>query len=150
MIRRRAPFIKLPGDGNKRFGDTELTQAFETGVVTTRASRRQIVNAAAQAAGLPGSGGAIGALCCGDALTGGGTGVGATGGSSSSGTGSTSQQLIAKVSGLKTTMSDVNSTLTYQTAFNGDVTTLISDLYSQAGYTPPIPIPVDPGSGSGV
>lgn len=144
MIRRRAPFIKMPGDGNKRFGDTELTQAFETGVVTTRATRRQIVNAAAQAAGLPGSGGAAGALCCGDALTGGGTGVGATGGGSGTGTGSTTQQLTAKVSGLKTTMSDVNAVLVNQSQLNSDYTLLLGDLYTQSGFTPPIPIPTDP------
>lgn len=142
MIRRRAPFIKLPGDGNKRFGDTELTQAFETGVVTTRASRRQIVNAAAQAAGLPGSGGATGALCCGDALTGGGTGVGATGGGSG-GTG-TDQILTAKVTGLKINMASVTDNLNDQSVRNGEYSLLINDLYTQSGFTPPIPVPTDP------
>jgi hypothetical protein len=45
MKRTRPPFIKTPGDGRKRFGDTELTQAFETNRSTTSPSLRQIVAA---------------------------------------------------------------------------------------------------------
>lgn len=43
MRRTRPPFIKTPGDGRKRFGDTELTQAFETDYATTAPSRRQVL-----------------------------------------------------------------------------------------------------------
>lgn len=46
MRRTRPPFIKTPGDGRKRFGDTELTQAFETDRATTSPSLRQIIAAA--------------------------------------------------------------------------------------------------------
>ena len=146
MMRRRAPFVKLPGDGRSRFTDTELTQSFDSGQTTTRASRRQIVNAAAQAAGIPGSGGTTGALCCGDALTGGGTGVGA--GATTTGTGS-GNALTAKVAGLKNSMTTVNETLTQQVSFNADVSLLFSDIYTQTGKTPPIDIPSATGTGGG-
>lgn len=147
MIRRRAPFVKLPGDGRARFLDTELTQSFETGIVTTRPSRRQIVNAAAQSAGIPGSGGTTGALCCGDAQTGGGTGVAATGGGGTGGLG-TDQVLTAKVTGLKINMASVTDNLTEQATRNGEYSLLINDLYTQSGYTPPIPVPTDPSGPS--
>lgn len=147
MIRRRAPFVKLPGDGRSRFLDTELTQSFETGTVTTRPSRRQIVNAAAQSVGLTGSGGVTGALCCGDVSTGGGTGVGTVG---VTGTSTTDATLTAKVTGLRSNMDDVTQNLTNQSTLNTEYSTLINDLYTQSGYTPPFPVPTDPGSGSGV
>jgi len=146
-MRRRAPFVKMPGDGRSRFTDTELTQSFDYGTASPRPTRRQIVNAAAQAAGLPGSGAVTGALCCGDSLTGGGTGVGA--GATTTGPGSTAV-LSAKVAGLKSSMATTNQTLTQQVTFNSDVSTLLTDLYTQTGYTSPIPIPTDPGAGSGI
>lgn len=147
MMRRRAPFVKMPGDGRARFNDTELTQSFDYGTTATRPSRRQIVNAAAQAAGIPGSGGTTGALCCGDALTGGGTGVG----TSTSGTGGTDSTLAGKVAGMKASLTSVSATLTQQVVFNNDYNTLFSDIYSQTGYTPPIDIPTQDGtSGGGV
>jgi hypothetical protein len=144
MMKRRAPFVKMPGDGRARFSDVELTQSFETVQSQTRASRRQIVNASAQAAGVAGSGNVTGALCCGDAVTGGGTGVGTNPQGASPGT-----TIPAKVAGLKQNISTVNTTLTQQTSLNSDITLLLSDLYTKTGYTPPIDIPTIGGVGSG-
>ena len=147
MMRRRAPFVKMPGDGRARFTDTELTQSFDYGTASPRPSRRQIVNAAAQAAGLPGSGGTTGALCCGDVQTGGGTGVGTT----PSGNGNPDSVTIGKLAGIKANLTSVSATLTQQVVFNNDYNTLFSDIYSQTGYTPPIDIPTQDGtSGGGV
>ncbi len=144
-MRRRAPFVKMPGDGRSRFTDTELTQSFDYGTASPRPTRRQIVNAAAQAAGIPGSGAVTGALCCGDALTGGGTGVGA----SPSGTGGVDSTLAGKVAGMKASLTSVNATLTQQVTFNTDYNILFSDIYSQSGFTPPIDIPSETGAGTG-
>jgi len=141
-MRRRAPFVKLPGDGNNRFGNTELTQAFEPyAATTTRPSRRQIINAAALAGTNTG-------VCCGTAVTGGGTGVGTspgtTGGTGSQGTGSTVGTVSAKVTGLMREMNEVAVRFDQQTDLNSDITLLLNDLYTQTGYTPPIPVPTDP------
>ena len=136
-MRRRAPFVKMPGDSNNRFGNTELTQAFEVLVgATTIPSRRQIVNAAALS-------GTRSNICCDTTVVSGGSGSSTT----SSGTGVNTQSgstVQAKLSGIKTELNDVDYKFDQQTLLNSDITLLLSDLYTQTGYTPPIPVPTDP------
>jgi hypothetical protein len=136
---RRAPFVKMPGDGRARFRDVELTQAFENPTVAKTASRRQIVSrAAGNAAGE----------CCSTTADGGTGGV----------TGNTTQQgqidnLTGRVSSLGN-LANKNQQVNddrynSQQIVIGNLITLISDLYTQSGFTPPIDIPtIDPVSGT--
>lgn len=135
---RRAPVIKTPGDGQKRFGNTELTQAFENPIARITASRRQIVSRAA---------GNDAGECCATTADGGSGGV--TGNTTQQGQIDTLTGRIASLSNLtyKNQQSNDQRFNDQQIVIN-DLITLISDLYTQGGWTPPIDIPtVEPVTG---
>lgn len=136
---RRAPVIKTPGDGQKRFGNTELTQAFENPIARLVASRRQIVSRAA---------GDNAGECCATTADGGSGGV----------TGDTTQQgqintltgrLASLGNGVAKYQITTDEAIMRQQIVMNDLITLITDLYTQSGFTPPISIPtVEPVSGT--
>jgi hypothetical protein len=135
---RRAPVIKTPGDGQKRFGNTELTQSFENPTTKLMASRRQIVSRAA--------GDAAGECCSTTADPGSG---GVTGNTTQQGQINTLTGRISSLSNLtyKNQQSNDQRFNDQQVVIN-DLITLITDLYTQGGWTPPIDIPtVEPVTG---
>jgi hypothetical protein len=142
-MRRRAPFVKLPGDGNNRFGNTELTQAFEYARLTgASTSRRQIVTAAALAGSRTNE-------CCNTTVAGSEGSSTVSGQTTTSNSGNIGSQnstgnLRGVTTGLKLELGDVNTKIDQQSALNTDVVVLLTDLYTQSGYTPPIPLPTDP------
>lgn len=137
-MRRRPPIIKRPGDGVSRFNDTELTQAFEPMDTAVRASRRQIVSRAA---------GDNAGECCATTVDGQG---GVTGDTTQQGQINTLQGRIASLGNgqAKYQIATDETIMKMQITMN-DLITLISDLYTQGGWTPPIDIPtVEPVSGT--